>query len=63
MVAGGEEPTEPSTRQGSQLRQILSLRAVHYMAAFVLIYVGVEVTLGGASGLVRWSSQCLSVVF
>ncbi|KZV76126.1 MFS general substrate transporter [Peniophora sp. CONT] len=40
-------PTEPSSGRGGQYGTILSIRAVYFLAAFVLIYVGVEVTLGG----------------
>lgn len=32
--------------------QIFRLRAVHLMAFFIFTYVGVEVTIGGASGLI-----------
>ena len=33
---------------GSKYRQIMATSAVHYLACWALIYVGVEVTLGGA---------------
>ncbi|KAF9013472.1 major facilitator superfamily domain-containing protein [Cyathus striatus] len=33
--------------QSGLYRQILTIKAVHFMALFALIYVGVEVTLGG----------------
>ena len=38
-----------SDRSGSKYRQMMRLRDVHLMACFILIYVGVEVTLGGKS--------------
>ncbi|KAF9013471.1 major facilitator superfamily domain-containing protein [Cyathus striatus] len=40
-IAGGAQT------QGSLYRQILTIKAVHFLALFALIYVGVEVTLGG----------------
>ncbi|KAK7044701.1 MFS domain-containing protein [Favolaschia claudopus] len=42
--AGG---LETSTSDRSNFRQILSLKSVHIMAFFALVYVGVEVTIGG----------------
>jgi hypothetical protein len=33
--------------QQSPYKQILSLKAVHFMAFYILVYVGVEVTIGG----------------
>ncbi|KAI0322850.1 MFS general substrate transporter [Amylostereum chailletii] len=47
MLEAGEEAAEPAAQGGSSLRNILGIRSIHIMAAFVLIYVGVEVTLGG----------------
>ncbi|KAE9403957.1 MFS general substrate transporter [Gymnopus androsaceus JB14] len=35
------------TSERSQFRQILSLKTVHLLAVFILVYVGVEVTVGG----------------
>jgi len=32
---------------GSKYKQIFALRAVHLLAIFALIYIGIEVTLGG----------------
>ena len=32
---------------GNKYRQMMRLRDVHFMALFILIYVGTEVTLGG----------------
>jgi fucose permease len=39
--------SNPSSVPGSSMKQILRLRVVHLMAAFILVYVGVEVTIGG----------------
>ncbi|KAI0350646.1 MFS general substrate transporter [Trametes cingulata] len=38
---------ETDNRSGNKYKQIFKLRALHLLAFFVLIYVGVEVTLGG----------------
>ena len=35
----------------NKYKQMFKLRALHLLATFVLIYVGVEVTLGGSYGL------------
>ncbi|KAK0454058.1 MFS general substrate transporter [Desarmillaria tabescens] len=43
----GESSGERGASQHSPLRQILSLRNVHLLASFILVYVGVEFTLGG----------------
>lgn len=43
----GQPPRERNTSTQNQYRQIMGQRPVHVMAFFILIYVGVEVTLGG----------------
>ncbi|CAK5274630.1 unnamed protein product, partial [Mycena citricolor] len=43
----GESAGEKSTSDRSTFRQILSLKSVHLLSIFALIYVGVEVTIGG----------------
>ncbi|KAI5996336.1 MFS general substrate transporter [Pisolithus albus] len=43
----GLPPCEKGNSERSQLRQIFALRAVHLLAFFILVYVGVEVTVGG----------------
>ncbi|RDX45187.1 MFS general substrate transporter [Lentinus brumalis] len=45
----GQTPThdESGTDNGSKYKQMFRLRSLHLMAIFILIYVGVEVTLGG----------------
>ena len=40
-------PSENQPAQQSAYKQILSLKAVHLMAFYILVYVGVEVTIGG----------------
>ena len=47
MAEAGETPAEPDTTGGSKIKQIMSLSAVHFLAVWAVIYVGVEVTLGG----------------
>lgn len=43
----GEAAGETSTSEHSTFRQILSIKTVHLLAFFILVYVGVEVTIGG----------------
>ncbi|KAG2357351.1 major facilitator superfamily domain-containing protein [Suillus spraguei] len=43
----GQQAGEKGTSEKSQFSQILRLREVHLLAFFILIYVGVEVTVGG----------------
>lgn len=51
MAEAGDAPAE-SVGEGAaaarnKYRQILGIGAVHWLSLFALIYVGVEVTLGG----------------
>ena len=44
----GQEPEDHgSANEGSKYKQIFRLRELHLLAFFILIYVGIEVTLGG----------------
>ncbi|KAF7977354.1 hypothetical protein HWV62_4157 [Athelia sp. TMB] len=43
----GQAAQEQGTSTDSKIRQVLSLKAVHLLAFFILVYVGVEVTIGG----------------
>lgn len=43
----GQEAVEKGTSERSSFNQILRMKAVHYLAFFILVYVGVEVTIGG----------------
>lgn len=51
LSEAGQEPVpaEPQTEaaQKGKYQQILSLKAVHFLALFTIIYIGVEVTVGG----------------
>ncbi|KAJ7276082.1 MFS general substrate transporter [Mycena haematopus] len=47
LVLIGQTAGEANTSDHSNFRQILSLKSVHILAFFTLIYVGVEVTIGG----------------
>ncbi|KAJ7485283.1 major facilitator superfamily domain-containing protein, partial [Mycena latifolia] len=47
LAAVGEAAGETGTSEHSTFRQILSLKTVHLLAIFILVYVGVEVTIGG----------------
>ncbi len=43
------ESTSVTEENTSNLRNVMRSRAVHLLALFTLIYVGVEVTIGGSS--------------
>ncbi|KII90245.1 hypothetical protein PLICRDRAFT_159682 [Plicaturopsis crispa FD-325 SS-3] len=43
----GQEARATGTSEHSKFRQIITLKTVHLLAVFSLIYVGVEVTMGG----------------
>ncbi|KAF5356946.1 hypothetical protein D9756_006376 [Leucocoprinus leucothites] len=43
----GQDVGEKSTSQDSSFNQVLRIKAVHFLAFFILFYVGVEVTIGG----------------
>lgn len=47
MAEIGQAPREKSTSQHSEFRQVLGQKTVHLLAFFILVYVGVEVTIGG----------------
>ncbi|KAJ7211237.1 major facilitator superfamily domain-containing protein [Mycena pura] len=47
LASVGEAAGETGTSEHSTFRQILSLKTVHLLAFFILVYVGVEVTIGG----------------
>ena len=47
MAEAGHAPGEADTMGESKYKQIMGIKAVHYLACWALIYVGVEVTLGG----------------
>lgn len=49
MAEEGQPPGEVGESPQSKYSQIMRLKAVHALAIFSLIYVGVEVTLGGAN--------------
>ncbi|KAL1949087.1 hypothetical protein VTO73DRAFT_10893 [Trametes versicolor] len=43
----GQMPDRESRSSANKYKQIFGLRALHIMAMFILLYVGIEVTLGG----------------
>ena len=43
----GQAPPEKSASAESNFRQIFRLKNLHLLAVFALVYVGVEVTIGG----------------
>jgi len=54
----GQETAEKGEDEHSSFNQILRIKAVHFLAFFILVYVGVEVTIGGMV-IHRSSSQRL----
>ena len=46
MAEAGQAPDEPA-ESSNLYRQIMRLKELHYLAVFSLIYVGVEVSIGG----------------
>ena len=49
MAEAGHAAGEVDTTGGNKYKQIFGLRTVHLLSIWALIYVGVEVTLGGGS--------------
>jgi fucose permease len=47
LTKNGQPPAETSTSQQSTMRQMLGNKSVHLLAFFILVYVGIEVTVGG----------------
>lgn len=47
LADAGQAPAEATTVSGSKYKQILGIKAVHFMAIFAIVYIGVEVTVGG----------------
>ncbi|KAF8517398.1 MFS general substrate transporter [Hysterangium stoloniferum] len=47
LAKNGYPAGEANTSQQSTMRQILSTKSVHLLAFFILVYVGIEVTIGG----------------
>ena len=47
LIKNGQAPAETSTSQQSTMRQIFGNKSVHLVAFFILVYVGIEVTIGG----------------
>ena len=43
----GQDTTEKGEDEHSSFNQILRIKAVHFLAFLILVYVGVEVTIGG----------------
>ncbi len=60
MQAIGQSATEVGTSTDSKYRQIVRQKIVHLLAIWALVYVGVEVTIGGeaiASVLLIWEIE------
>jgi hypothetical protein len=48
LVDAGHTPDESS--DGVRYKQIMSIKVVHLLAVWALVYVGVEFTIGGTRG-------------
>lgn len=55
--ASSSRPQLSVTAPKSSMNQIFRLKDVHLMAAFLLVYVGVEVTIGGKQSLVPFFTE------
>ena len=56
----GQDTAEKGEDEHSSFNQILRIKAVHFLAFLILVYVGVEVTIGGmVRSFNRSSSQRL----
>ena len=51
----GQTAEEKELVGGSKFKEMFKLKALHTLALFTLVYVGVEVTIGGKSRCMR---QC-----
>lgn len=52
LIMIGREPGEKNdSNEKSNVRQLMGIKAVHLLAAFICIYVGIEVTIGGTPPL------------
>lgn len=47
MQEKGESPDAENDTGSSKFSQMMRLKEVHFLSFFALIYVGIEVTLGG----------------
>lgn len=45
----GQLAEERESVNGSKYKEMFKLKALHLLALFILVYVGVEVTIGGTS--------------
>ena len=54
----GQTPEEKESVGGSKYKEMFKLKALHTLALFTLVYVGVEVTIGSKS----WSMHCCAVL-
>ena len=55
----GDGNEEKVAEEGkNKYRQMFSLRVLHYLAFFILIYVGIELTMGGSFCLRLFSALC-----
>jgi fucose permease len=53
----GERTEENETVAGSRYKEMFKLKALHLLALFIMVYVGIEVTIGGKPHTFALSSQ------
>jgi len=50
LVESGEPmPERTAVDEQNKFKQVMTTSSVHYLALFILLYVGVEVSIGGKS--------------
>lgn len=53
LANAGQAPEEQVTsNDSSKFRQIIRLRTLHILAVWALIYIGIEVTMGGMLAII-----------
>lgn len=61
MAAEGETSSDSDGVSSSKFRQMIGNKDVHFLSFFALIYVGVEVTMGGWCYLKRQTRNLLGL--
>lgn len=51
IEAGETIPKNAEASEKAGYKQILQLKAVHLLAIFLILYIGVEVTIGGEASI------------
>ena len=61
MAEAGHAAAEVDNTRENKYKQIMGIRTVHLLSFFALIYVGVEVTLGGKTVIALFKLTILTV--